>query len=380
VSLGHTNAAWRERVARELDATTARQAQFKNVIEHSDGHMYVAGQRFGLPGPANYREQYRKGWLNIGDLMPDFPNPFPDGEADSIASGKFYKDARNAQTSFEAPTFLGEIAKTAIMIKNRSKEMVGLIPGWRKRAQRSARLRTNKQRLKGLAQNYLEFKFGWDQLARDIDTVTVPLSLDFRQGVKVSGRGTRSESVSIATSNVDTGNLHYENTIVETRSYSVKYEGMVSVRRSGIEGIREGFGIMPSNFLPTLYELMPWSFMIDYFSNLGEIVNAISFDHSDLRWVCKTWRNTVERRFLRGRSARPINAFDGVPVVMIAQPEHTVLMSKHLGRESSFPSIPSLVLKRPRAVSEAGRQQLLNTAAVLAAKGLGLSSSSTLHY
>jgi hypothetical protein len=35
-------------------------------------------------------------------------------------------------------------------------------------------------------------------------------------------------------------------------------------------------GLHPRNLIPTLWEIMPWSWMIDYFSNVGDIVNSIA--------------------------------------------------------------------------------------------------------
>jgi len=36
------------------------------------------------------------------------------------------------------------------------------------------------------------------------------------------------------------------------------------------------FGFQPSEFLPTAWELLPWSFLADYFSNIGDCLTAWS--------------------------------------------------------------------------------------------------------
>jgi hypothetical protein len=49
-------------------------------------------------------------------------------------------------------------------------------------------------------------------------------------------------------------------------------------------------GVTLDNFIPTAYNLLPYSFVIDYFSNLGQIVNALSFCNGRVNWVNRTQR------------------------------------------------------------------------------------------
>jgi hypothetical protein len=49
-------------------------------------------------------------------------------------------------------------------------------------------------------------------------------------------------------------------------------------------------GFQIQNFVPTIYELIPYSFLLDYFVNLGDIVSAVCTDTTDVAWVSKTVR------------------------------------------------------------------------------------------
>jgi hypothetical protein len=53
---------------------------------------------------------------------------------------------------------------------------------------------------------------------------------------------------------------------------------------------KERMGFQVQNFIPTIYELIPYSFLLDYFVNLGDIVEASCTDTSAVSWVSKTVR------------------------------------------------------------------------------------------
>jgi hypothetical protein len=73
---------------------------------------------------------------------------------------------------------------------------------------------------------------------------------------------------------------------VETfAEFAIRYKGAMALKDSGYDAFSEAFGLNWRNFFPTIYELAPWSFFIDYFSNLNEIINALAFNTSSLSWL-----------------------------------------------------------------------------------------------
>jgi hypothetical protein len=48
------------------------------------------------------------------------------------------------------------------------------------------------------------------------------------------------------------------------------------------------FGFMPEEFVSTVWNLLPWSFLSDYFVNIGDILEATFFDSSGITWTAKT--------------------------------------------------------------------------------------------
>jgi hypothetical protein len=58
-------------------------------------------------------------------------------------------------------------------------------------------------------------------------------------------------------------------------------------------GNLETFGLLPKNFLPTAWELIPYSFLVDYFTNISTIIDAWSFINGNLAWAYKTERSEI---------------------------------------------------------------------------------------
>jgi hypothetical protein len=52
--------------------------------------------------------------------------------------------------------------------------------------------------------------------------------------------------------------------------------------------ITEKLGFSPDQWIPTLWELVPYSFVLDYFANIGDILYAANFPRSLIPWIMKT--------------------------------------------------------------------------------------------
>lgn len=242
--------------------------------------------------------------------------------ADNTAIGRFYKSARSCQTEMQGMTFLGELAETIHMIRSPAKGLRGLLPAllddYANLAKRYAGRRLSKKYLhQALAGVYLEHVFGWLPFINDTkDAIKAYNSLISQtRHVRCRGFGEESKQVQNVMSSevMGFGDTVTNYTIVGTAKRQVVYYG--AVRGNAVGMTQRGldlFGFRADEFLPTVWELTPFSFLVDYFTNVGDIVSAGAFVDANLAWVSKTVRlvNVTERTGVIDQSFPSFNKVD----------------------------------------------------------------------
>lgn len=141
---------------------------------------------------------------------------------------------------------------------------------------------------------WLEFQFGVRPLISDIaaliDAIKENNAFNEREVTNVKGFG------------VADGRRHYNPptqvggaglpTLTarekEMSQVIVMYKGQVGAKLTAAGYIAKKVGIGLSDFVPTLWELVPYSFLVDYFSNIGEMVSAASLGTNELLWTNQT--------------------------------------------------------------------------------------------
>jgi hypothetical protein len=70
------------------------------------------------------------------------------------------------------------------------------------------------------------------------------------------------------------------------------------------------YGLNIQEFIPTVWELVPWSFFVDYFANIGDILECATLIRSDVSWVNRGIKQSQKVTHYCGA----LNTF-GVPTV-----------------------------------------------------------------
>lgn len=264
-------------------------------------------------------------WTYEGDMLfNQIPAAATDFDASLYALAEnrslqsFVGKIRGKITSFQGGVAIGEARETFGMLRQplggirRSLEQyVNKLLKLKSRAIRG-KLRTAKL-LEQAAETWLETSFGWKPFFKDVEDLCETLG---RLGEKPPDReSVRSSGFaeSQTTSIIEAGVAFEGKLIAELhRLHRIdhRFYGSVDCTPGGGVGLdSEKFGLGPENFLPTVWEVIPYSFLVDYFTNIGKIVDAVSLCSNRVKRIAWARQASLSYVMKGGRFKSPT---DGV--------------------------------------------------------------------
>jgi len=153
-----------------------------------------------------------------------------------------------------------------------------------------------------ISDTFLEFKFGWDPLAADIGAAYAGLR-DRRafdtQPVEASASGLIGGNDFLSTNWLVGTYFKIQSHNVFNAHYSVRMKG--SIRTGAVNGLLPYANVLQLSSLPditrTIWDLLPYSFIVDYFVNVGNIIDGLSFRFADMAWGQVTRRTTYNYNY-----------------------------------------------------------------------------------
>jgi hypothetical protein len=344
----------KQREAQSLSATTSLDAgEVKHYRTGSVGAHWVW----------NSWEQYStvsKGLYHVSVLKPDLQ---------SIAENKVRAKALSSLGSkFQSLTFLGELREAAHMIRHPAYSLRQKIDDY---ASKMARWRTKLRRKpekfrKVAAESWLEQAFGWKPLVSDIEnglaaynewrdkTATESFSFQYVADAK--------EATSKTTSGYNFSHFEWSTDVLH--AYSSRYYGKVLLDVTHSNDFRSSFGLWPEEIIPTGWELLPYSFLIDYFINIGEILNtSVAYNRLAYAYVGHTQRRIIVN-FVSGNPIQP-QAGPGIATLVEGHPAFGTTIQRNVVR-APVADIPLPSLSGTLSLN-LGRG--LNIAALIASRG-----------
>jgi len=279
---GFKNPGWKLQRARGLNCATSMGAAHYKVTVKTDGAYRIAGYS-GAHVPSQERMYAARGSMGTVRQPTQGVNDPSLSEAQSRAAGKFYTKLSKAKSDLKGLVAVGEARETFNLMKSLSEKSVGRLLDYvaklRKAKRKTKRLQDRK---KALADNWLEAQFGIIPLASDMASLYGTLTRENRIWVPVKAEasvtgepvlGGTSQGIGLMTWNVSTSSVV---------SRSVKYFAIVRRRDNTWTGYKPSdFGFSIADFVPSVYNLLPYTFLLDYFTNIGQIVNAWSYSVFD---------------------------------------------------------------------------------------------------
>lgn len=219
--------------------------------------------------------------------------------AKNRALTRYYSHVNSVTTKFSGMVFTGELRESLAMIRHPARAFRNGISDYLSFLRRNAGRVTKRRRPSFVRETWLEYAFGWRPLINDIDNAIKAFYASkaahpIFEMVKGTARDTQTaQSVDDVK---DVGALHslksHQSTVEEVY---VKYFGIYFSRGNGVPNSHAA-GFHPGEFIPTVWELIPYSFLVDYFSNIGAILSSWSYRSLVNGWTARTIRRTFEQQ------------------------------------------------------------------------------------
>lgn len=358
----NSNPSWREQVARKSNATTPYSRMTSNMTETLRSKIAIRYKTAGsIPTEVGIHQPI---WNAVASpSWPDVCSP----KAINQALGYFLNQINDLNSPLKGGVVVGELRKTLKTIAHPFTAAYYLFRSYRYKADAITRrwlyYRNRKVRKKGLraankqlASLWLEYSFGIQPLVNDVKKAIIAYERwceEFHGITPIWGTGT-DESLSSQTSPY---NVEVSQKIATTGIYksiiksSCRFKGEYGYR-IGAEGpvdrAKQLCGFTLSEFIPTLWELLPFSWLADYFTNIGTIITAMHTAVSNVLWYCRTDRAIrVQTWTARCDWAKIKSRFPADAYVAIDQQGSMVMETKSLVRSVPPLGVPGLFLKIP---------------------------------
>lgn len=299
--IGERNTNYKEKIARGEQATTVYS------LEASKMELVGGYASRGFNDPSNGTTWVDEFW-GVNEVIS--PNPahlsVSAYHADAAALSLTYKKVLREQQQLNSPAVIAEFLDVLRMFGRPYRAVTDLVNRHVNRLALASRglsgsTSFRKQQWLSIAANvWAETAFGLQPLISDTKKAAIALArynLEqerlSRPRAKVVGRGGNENSTTY-TSRKQCPSVSMwtvSNIKTETQAsaqYVVGLKSDILAEFGSNERLMQLLGFNPSNWIPALWEAVPYSWLVDYFSNVGAILESAATSQAGIVWVSKT--------------------------------------------------------------------------------------------
>lgn len=284
-----------------------------------------------------------------------------EAQAISALNGKI----RKLQTPFEGAVFTGELRETIQLLRHPFGSMVKLTDAFYAKAKKNLKV------TKASAGMWLEWQMAIMPLLSDtvqiIDLINNVARKEDKRALRVYGSSDSQTINTVVSSSMGCTGL------IGTleRRQTVKVENVIrcGLLAAFIDGLEYNKSWLEDSFddlssIPiTLYELTMYSFLVDYFVNVGDIIEGAVSSRSMLSFASNSViTTTTETRILNGCM---INRPDLIKSLTLFSPTTITSTLREVTRSAAVSAIPPMVFTLPGT-----KIRYANIAALIASKGI----------
>lgn len=295
---------YRDLIRQQREATSEFSATYYNYVEMRKAE--VVFNSYFNPVPSIRMNGSYTGYPGSNQTFASVVTP-----NENEALSRLYANLRSTRSQMNGLLFFAELREAVTLIRNPARGLVRGFADWsaslgkRFRSDPSLRGRRNRQRLADVAADtWLEASFGWRPLVSDAKDIATTAARILRENSvrmnRVVGVSTRSatEPYEIfntpdpAVSSWGASTMRWSRRRMSEAG--VRFEAFLSSSLSGpqsaFERVAQVSGLTLENVVPTVYNIIPYTFLLDYASNLGDCVEAEFTDVSNVKFALKTVR------------------------------------------------------------------------------------------
>lgn len=309
---GEGNPYYREQIRNGRQAATIFNGERTTFVTRP----YLIGQitnYIGSGDPPSNAIEARSHWGTITQSVPSDPSSISETRANNLALTRVVSKIRDRQTSFQGGVFIGELKQSIGLITNPARAIRGgfnlLFKRAKGHAEKYARggKRGKQDLLNACADTWLEWNLGWAPLISEVDSAMKAIAesriMETPRWAVVRAIA-NDDDISYGATSAGSTQPQFTVRLNNVSGASVRYIACIDVGTYALSSPQR-VGLAPTNWAPTLWELIPYSFVIDYFANIGNIIDAASLNTSRVRWVVKTVR---KYRTIESKDWHPIKA------------------------------------------------------------------------